>query len=95
MCTCKTALASSAFEMAFLFTILILAIDAAKGSSCDQSVVEIVSKTTSDAYVDLQSNGNNKKNYGTKNGLFLQNEGKCSNNQRIATNQYITVVELH
>ena len=84
-------------EMALLFTILILAIDAAKGSSCDQSVVEIVSKTTSDAYVDLQDNGNNKKNYGTKNGLFLQNEGKCTvaTTNTSHTSLYKLVVELH
>ena len=65
--------------IAFLFTIFILAIDAATGTSCDESVVEIVSTTTSDAYVDIQDNGNNKKNYGTKNGLFLQNEGTVNN----------------
>ena len=54
-----------------------LAINAVGASSCDESVISIVLKTTSDAYVDIHTqNGKNLEKFGTKNGLFLQNEGK-------------------
>ena len=46
--------------------------------SCNQSVVEIKSTTTSDAYVEMfTKKGGHLKNFGSTKGLFLQNEGRC------------------
>ena len=54
-----------------------LLVNTVAAKSCDQSVVNIVSTTKSDAYVDLHtSGGQNLKSFTTKSGLFIQNEGK-------------------
>ena len=50
-----------------------LLVNTVAAKSCDQGVVNIVSKTTDDAYVDLH---HKLKSFNVGKGLFIQNEGK-------------------